>query len=75
MKDRKISSLKARLVKDRKISSLNVMQDSRESPQTSFFRAIELKERLFLGSKESGSDQCSPEVVQRKLLRLVSTHR
>ncbi|KAK7922731.1 hypothetical protein WMY93_009633 [Mugilogobius chulae] len=53
---------------------INVTQDSRESPQNFLFRAIELKERLFLASKESGSDdQYSPEVIQRKFLRSVST--
>ncbi|KAK7918699.1 hypothetical protein WMY93_009983 [Mugilogobius chulae] len=53
---------------------VNVTQDSRESPQNFLFRAIELKERLFLASKESGSDdQYSPEVIQRKFLRSVST--
>lgn len=53
---------------------VNVTQDSRESPQNFLFRAIELKERLFLAAKESGSDdQYSPDVIQRKFLRSVST--
>lgn len=53
---------------------VNVTQDSRESPQNFLFRAIELKERLLLASKESGSDdQYSPDVIQKKFLRSVST--
>ncbi|XP_039866235.1 uncharacterized protein LOC120720578 [Simochromis diagramma] len=53
---------------------VNVTQDSRESPQNFLFRAIELKERLLLASEDTGSDeQYSPELIQKKFLRSVST--
>ncbi|TWW74006.1 Retrovirus-related Pol polyprotein from transposon 297 [Takifugu flavidus] len=53
---------------------VNMTQDSRESPQNFLFRAIELKERLLLASREVGSDeQYSPELIQKKFLRSVST--
>lgn len=53
---------------------VNITQDSRESPQNFLFRAIELKERLLLSSREVGSDeQYSSEFIQRKFLRSVST--
>ena len=53
---------------------VNITQDSRESPQNFLFRAIELKERLLLASREVESDeQYSPELIQRKFLRSVST--
>lgn len=52
---------------------VNMTQDSRESPQNFLFRAIELKERLLLASREVGSDeQYSPELIQKKFLRSVS---
>lgn len=36
---------------------VNITQDSRESPQNFLFRAIELKERLLLASREVGSEE------------------
>lgn len=49
---------------------VNITQDSRESPQNFLFRAIELKERLLLASREGESDeQYSPELIQKKFLR------
>ena len=53
---------------------VNITQDSRESPQNFLFRAIELKERLLLASREGGSDeQYSSTLIQKKFLRSVST--
>uniref|UniRef100_A0A3B3IJJ6 Gypsy retrotransposon integrase-like protein 1 n=2 Tax=Oryzias latipes TaxID=8090 RepID=A0A3B3IJJ6_ORYLA len=53
---------------------VNITQDSRESPQNFLFRAMELKERLLLASKEVGSDaQYSAQFIQKKFLRSVST--
>ncbi len=53
---------------------VNIIQDSRESPQNFLFRAIELKERLLLASSDVGSDEhYSPELIQKKFLRSVST--
>lgn len=52
---------------------LNVTQDNRESPQNFLFRAIELKERLLLVSREGLDEQYSSELIQKKFLRSVST--
>lgn len=53
---------------------INLTQDSNESPQNFLFRAIELKERLLLASKEPGTEeQYSPNLIQRKFLRAVET--
>lgn len=53
---------------------INITQDGRESPQNFLFRAIELKERLLLASREVESDeQYSAELIQKKFLRSVST--
>lgn len=53
---------------------VNITQDSRESPQNFLFRAIELKERLLLASREGESDeQYSPELIQKKFLRSIGT--
>ncbi|KAK7886457.1 hypothetical protein WMY93_026078 [Mugilogobius chulae] len=53
---------------------INLTQDSNESPQNFLFRAIELKERLLLASKEPGAEeQYSPDLIQRKFLRAVET--
>lgn len=46
---------------------VNITQDSRESPQNFLFRAIELKERLLLASREVESDgQYSPKLIEKK---------
>ncbi|XP_078798076.1 uncharacterized protein LOC111946953 isoform X1 [Oryzias latipes] len=53
---------------------INLTQECNESPQNFLFRAIELKERLLLASKEPGAEeQYSPELIQRKFLRAVET--
>ena len=53
---------------------LNVTQESNESPQNFLFRAIELKERLLVKSRELGSDEhYSPELIQKKFLRALGT--
>lgn len=53
---------------------VNITQDIRESPQNFLFRAIELKERLVLASREVDSEeQYSMELIQKKFLRSVST--
>ena len=53
---------------------LNVTQESNESPQFFLFRAIELKERLLVKSRELGSDEhYSPELIQKKFLRALGT--
>lgn len=53
---------------------ISIAQDVWESPQKFLFRAIELKERLHVAAWEVESDeQYSPELIQRKFLRLQST--
>ena len=53
---------------------VNIIQDSRGSPQNFLSKAIELKERLLPASGEVGSDeQYSAEFIQRKFLWSVST--
>ena len=53
---------------------INITQDSNESPQNFLFRAIGLKERLLVDSRElSADEQYSPELVQKKFLRAVRT--
>ncbi len=53
---------------------INITQDSSESPQNFLFRAIELKERLLVASREPGTDeQYGRELVQKKFLRAVGT--
>lgn len=52
---------------------VNITQDSRESPQN-LFRAIELKERLLIASRDGeAEEQYSAELIQKKFLRSVST--
>ncbi|XP_035262887.1 uncharacterized protein LOC118221695 [Anguilla anguilla] len=52
----------------------NLTQDAKESPQKFLFGAIEIKERLLAASQEVGSEeQYSPELIQRKFLRSIST--
>lgn len=53
---------------------VNITQDSRESPQNFLFRAIELKERLLIASRDGeAEEQYSAELIQKKFLRSVST--
>ncbi|XP_063049996.1 uncharacterized protein LOC134444699, partial [Engraulis encrasicolus] len=53
---------------------VNITQDSKESPQNFLFRAIELKERLMAAAFDSSADvQYSPDLIQRKFLRSLST--
>lgn len=53
---------------------INITQDSNESPQNFLFRAIELKERLLVASREPGADeQYGRDLVQKKFLRAVGT--
>lgn len=53
---------------------INITQDSNESPQNFLFRAIELKERLLVASREPGADQqYSCDLVPKKILRAVGT--
>ena len=53
---------------------VNITQDAKESPQNFLFRAVELKERLLAAAKDASSDvQYSPDVIQKKFLRSVST--
>lgn len=51
---------------------INVTQDNHESPQNFLFRAIELKERLLVSSREPGTEeQYRPDLIQKKLLRAI----
>lgn len=53
---------------------VNITQDTKESPQNFLFRAIELKERLMTAAYDSSSDvQYSPDLIQKKFLRSLST--
>lgn len=53
---------------------VNITQDVKESPQNFLFCAIELIERLMAAAKEASSDvQYSPDIIQKKFLRSVST--
>lgn len=46
---------------------VNITQDSRESPQNFLFRAIELKERLLIASRDGeAEEQYSAELIQKK---------
>ncbi|KAJ8349360.1 hypothetical protein SKAU_G00244900 [Synaphobranchus kaupii] len=59
---------------DLTLPQLKAILKGRESPQNFLFRAIELKERLLLASREVGSDeQYRPELIQKKFMRSVST--
>lgn len=49
---------------------VNITQDCYESPQNVLFRAIELKKRLLLASREAESgEQYSPELIQKFQLK------
>lgn len=53
---------------------VHITQDVQESPQNFLFKAIALKERLLVAAKELGTDEhYSPELIQKKFLRSVST--
>lgn len=52
---------------------VSLSQDSSESAQRFLFRAIQLKDRLLLASKDEDVEQYKPELIQRKFLRSVST--
>lgn len=53
---------------------VNITQDTKESPQNFLFRAIELKERLMAAAYDASSDvQYSPDLIQKKFLRSLST--
>lgn len=53
---------------------VNITQDAKESPQNFLFRAIELKERLMTAAYDASSDvQYSPDLIQKKFLRSLST--
>lgn len=52
----------------------DVSQDSRESPQNFLFRAIDLRKRLLLATKEPGADVCcTPELIYSRFRRSIST--
>ncbi|KAM9735208.1 uncharacterized protein ACNS7B_014526 [Menidia menidia] len=53
---------------------VNITQDVKESPQNFLFRAIELKERLMTAAYDDSSDvQYSPDLIQKKFLRSLTT--